>query len=205
MELVPANPAETLAAPADPPQLPGTVKQLRLALWTMASELIVDLGYTYRAHFIVGQRMRSKWWAKALVFLRAVLPVSATAGTAAFALFGLKDLAVVLGFGAALVLALERAFNPIGEANAHSDKGDRLLTVYKDIRYFRRAKILGPAPAAELEQQFAQLRKRADDLRMVEPRQLPGYAYDEARRQINDQQSEYVGDPLWQDAPEDLR
>jgi hypothetical protein len=39
---------------------------------------------------------------------------------------------------------------------------------------------------------------------LSEPRQIPPGVYDEARRQVKDGQSEYAGDPLWRDPPEDL-
>lgn len=185
-----------------PESLPPADQGLRWALWTSASELIVDLGYTYRQHFITGQKVRAD--AKWLEVPRVVFPVAASAGTATFALVGLNGLAVVFGFFSAIVLALGKAFDPIGQANAHTDKGDRLLSVCKDLRYLQNVKLRSPASGTELESAFAQLRKRADDIRMAEPRQTPRYAYDQARQQVKDGQSEYHGDPLWRDPPDDL-
>jgi len=191
------------AEPEAPPEgLPPADRELRRALWTAAGELIVDLGYSYRAHFITGQRMRDR--AKWLEVPRVVFPVAASAGTATFALFGWNSLAILFGFISAVVLALGKAFDPIGQANAHSDKGDRLLSVYKDLRYLQNVKLRSPASGTELESAFGQLRKRADDIRMSEPHQIPPGVYDEARRQVKDGQSEYAGDPLWRDPPEDL-
>jgi hypothetical protein len=187
---------------APPEGLPQADRILRSALWVTAGELIVDLGYTYRAHFITGQKMRSD--AKWLEVPRVIFPVIASAGTATFALFGLNGLAVGFGFFSALAIALERHFDPIGRANAHTDKADRLLSVYKDLRYFQNVKLRSPVSGPELESALAQLRKRADELRMLEPRQIPHYAYEGARRQVKDGQSEYVGDPLWRDPPDDL-
>lgn len=200
-----AEPEASLPADAGEPaapRLPANESEFRRALWTSASELIVDLGYTYREHFITGQKMRdgAKW----LEIPRVIFPVVASAGTATLALFGLNQLAIVFGFAGALAIALEKHFDPIGRANAHTDKGDRLLSVSKDLRFFRNVKLRGPMTSAELEHELAQLRKRADDLRMLEPRQVPPYAYPDARRQIADGQSEYAGDPLWQDPPDDL-
>lgn len=195
----PMAPGSAEGAPAS---LPASDSDLRQALWVTASELIVDIGYTYRGHFITGQQMRdgAKW----LVIPRVILPIGASAGAATFALFGLSGLAVVVGFGGAIAVALEKQFDPIGQANAHTNKGDRLLTVWKDLRYFRNVKLRSATSTAELEHELAQIRKRADDLRLLEPRQIPPRAYAEARRQIMDGQSDYVGDPLWQDPPGDL-
>lgn len=194
--------ADAASVDTPPESLPPADRELRRALWVTAGELIVDLGYTYRAHFITGQRLRSD--AKWLEIPRVVFPVAASAGTATFALFGLYGLAVVFGFFSAIVLALGKAFDPMGQANTHSDKGDRLLSVWKDLRYFQNVKLRSPASGTELDSALAQLRKRADDIRMAEPRQTPPYAYEQARRQVADGQSAYVGDPLWREPPEDL-
>ena len=197
------NSLETPSPTSEAPEgLPPADRELRRSLWTAASELIVDVGYAYRQHFITGQKMRAD--AKWLEIPRVIFPVAASAGTATFALVGLNGLAVVFGFVSAIVLALGKVLDPIGQANAHSDKGDRLLSVWKDLRYLQNVKLRSPASGTELESALAQLRKRADDIRMAEPRQTPRYAYDEARRQVNDGQSEYTGDPLWRDPPEDL-
>ncbi len=197
----PDAPAGNIADGHVPPALPASDSEFRRSLWKAASELIVDLGYTYRAQFITGQKMRAD--AKWLGIPRVILPAGAAAGTATLALFGLGGLAVVFGFAGALAIALEKHFDPIGRANAHTDKGDRLLTAYKDLRYFRDVRLRGSMTSEELEHELAQLRKRADDLRQLEPRQVPQYAYSEARRQVLDGQSEYAGDPLWQDPPDD--
>jgi hypothetical protein len=185
-----------------PAVLPAGRSDFRGALWVAASELIVDLGYTSRSHFVNGQSLRAR--AKWLEVPRVVFPVVASAGTATFALFGLTGVAVVFGFGAALAIALEKVFDPIANANAHTDKADRLLTVCKDLRYFRNVTLRSPASEAELERTLTQLRKRADDLRKLEPRQVPQAAYDQARRQIADGQAQHRDDPLWQDPPADL-
>lgn len=198
-----ADPLEVREPVEQPPEgLPPADQDLRRALWTAASELIVDLGYTYRQHFITGQKMRAD--AKWIVVPRIVFPVIASAGTATFALFGLQQAAVVFGFFSAVAIALEKFWDPIGQANAHSDKGDRLLSVWKDLRYFQNVKLRSPASGTELESAFAQLRKRADDIRISEPRQTPAWAYAIARAQLTDGQSEYQGDPLWRDPPGDL-
>ena len=196
------SPEESGAADQPLEGLPPADRELRRSLWTAASELIVDVGYSYRQHFITGQKMRAD--AKWIEIPRVVFPVVASAGTATFALFGLNGAAVVFGFFSALAIALERYWDPIGHASAHTDKGDRLLSVWKDLRNFQNVKLRSPASGTELESALAQLRKRADDIRMAEPRQTPRYAYDEARRQINDGQSEYANDPLWRDTPDDL-
>lgn len=189
--------------PEGPPaHLPAPGREFRQSLWVQASELIVDLGYAYRAHFIVGQKLRAN--AKYLGIPRVVLPVVASAGAATLALFGLNQLAVLFGFGGAIIVALERYFDPIGQANAHTEKGDRLLTVWKDLRNFRNVRLRGASTDDQLERELAQIRKRADDLRLTEPRQIPGWAFDEARRQVRDGQSSYVDDPLWQAPPGDL-
>lgn len=199
----PAEPEAGVPAIEQAPNtLPANDPQFRRALWTAAGNLTVDLGYHYRACLIAGQRMRAD--AKLLQVPRVVLPVLASAGTATLALVGLNGLAVVFGFVGAIMVALEKHFDPVGQANAHTDKGDRLLGVYKDLLYFQNVKLRSAKPSAELEPELAQLRKRADDLRMLEPRQLPPYAYPEARRQVADGQSEYFGDPLWRDPPDDV-
>jgi len=187
-------------APSGPPVPDGS--EHRRALWVAASELIVDLGYASRAHLITGQRMRAR--VKWIAIPREILPVVASAGAATLALFGLSDWAVAFGFGGALAVALDKSIDPIGQANAHSDKGDRLLSVCKDVRYFRNVRLSGETSAAEFQHELAQLRRRADDVRMLAPHQLPEYAYSEAQRQVADGQAEYVGDPLWQDPPDDL-
>jgi hypothetical protein len=188
--------------PEPAPALQSDPVEFRRALWTSASELIVDLGYTSRAHLVNGQNLRSR--AKWLQAPRVVFPVIASAGTATLAIFGWTSLAILFGFGASLAIALEKAFDPIGNANAHTDKGDRLLTVYKDLRYFRNVTLRSGAAEPELERGLAQLRKRADDLRNLEPRQVPQAAYEEARRQINDGQANHKDDALWEDPPEGL-
>lgn len=143
-------PEQPLAVPGDadqaPASLPAASPELRRALWTQASELIVDTGYNYRAHLIVGQKRREQ--AKFLGVPRVVLPVAASAGTAFLALIGFDKVGVVaFGFIGAIVVALEKYFDPIGQANAHSDKGDRLLTLYKDLRSFRNLRFAGPSPS----------------------------------------------------------
>lgn len=195
----PINNSSEMEAP--PEGLPPADGELRRALWIVAGELIVDLGYSFRAHFITAQRIRDR--AKWLEVPRIVFPVAASAGTATFALFGWNNLAIIFGFASAVVLALGKALDPIAQANAHSDKGDRMLSVYKDLRYFQNVKLRSAVSGTELESALGQLRKRADDVRMAKPRQVPSGVYDEARLQVKDGQSEYLGDPLWRDAPED--
>lgn len=196
------------AAPedADDPariELGARSAELRRALWVQASELIVDTGYNYRAHLIVGQKRRAQ--AKWLGIPRVVLPVAASGGTAFLALIGL-DKVVVVGFGfiAAIVVALERYIDPIGQANAHSDKGDRLLTLHKDLRLFRNVRLRGLEPVGQLEREYAALLERGNQLRESEPRQYPSWAYDQAKTQIAAGQSSYFDDPLWQDPPDEL-
>lgn len=205
-DATPPIPAE-LTAPAPeggpdprPVELPVRSPELRRALWVQASELIVDTGYNYRAHLIIGQKRRAQ--AKWLGIPRVILPVVAAAGTAFLALIGIDKIAVAgFGFIAAIVVALERYFDPIGQANAHSDKGDRILTLHKDLRFFRNVRLRGQEPVDQLEREYAALLKRGNALRESEPRQYPSWAYDEARRQIRDGQSEYLDDPLWQEPP----
>jgi hypothetical protein len=169
-------------------------------LWVQASELIVDTGYNYRAHLIVGQTRRGQ--AKFLGIPRVVLPVAATAGTAFLALIGLDKL-VVAGFGfiAAIVVALEKYVDPIGQANAHSDKGDRLLSLFKELRFYRNVRLRGTESLEQLEREYAALLERANQLRESQPRQYPSWAYDKAKAEIAAGQSSYLDDPLWQDPP----
>ena len=201
-------PEQPLAVPGDadqaPASLPAASPELRRALWTQASELIVDTGYNYRAHLIVGQKRREQ--AKFLGVPRVVLPVAASAGTAFLALIGFDKVGVVaFGFIGAIVVALEKYFDPIGQANAHSDKGDRLLTLYKDLRSFRNLRLRGTEPLDQLEREYAALLERGNQLREAEPRQYPSWAYDQAKAQIAAGQSSYLDDPLWQDPPADLQ
>lgn len=196
------TPDHSRADPA-PTELPVRSAEFRRALWVQASELIVDTGYSYRAHLIVGQERRAQ--AKWLGIPRVVLPVAASAGTAVLALIGLDKIVVgAFGFIGAIVVALEKYFDPIGQANAHSDKGDRLLTLYKDLRFFRNVRLRGPSPDDQLEGDFTALRERGDHLREGEPRQIPYWAYQRAKQQIDAGQAKHVGDPLWQDPPGDL-
>jgi hypothetical protein len=205
----PSKPTEqppTVPGDADPAPraLPTPSPELRRALWTQASELIVDTGYNFRAHLIVGQKRREQ--AKLLGIPRVVLPVVASAGTAFLALIGLDKVVVVaFGFIGAIVVALEKYFDPIGQANAHSDKGDRLLTLYKDLRSFRNIRLRGAEPLDQLEREYAALLERGNELRESEPRQYPSWAYDQAKAEIAAGQSSYLDDPLWQDPPADLQ
>jgi len=193
-----------LDRPQSPTPDPTTsVKGYRRAMWLQANELLIDLAYNNRSHFNVGQRTRAR--VKWLGVPRAVLPVFASAGTAFLALFGVgKDIVVAFGFAAAMVVALDHYFDPLRHANAHTDKGDRLLTLYKDVRYFRNVRLRSGASDDMLERELAALRQRDDQLRKTEPRQVPEWAFNKARAQINDNQADYAHDPLWVDPPEDL-
>jgi hypothetical protein len=79
-----------------------------------------------------------------------------------------------------------------------------LLSIYKDLRYFQNVQLRTAVSISELEAALAQLRKRADDLRLLEPRQTPPYAYEEARRQIKDGQADYAEDPLWRELADEM-
>jgi hypothetical protein len=101
--------------------MPEPGSELRRALWEAAGELIVDLGYTCRAHFITGQKMRAD--AKWIEIPRVTFPVVASAGTATLALFGWTDFAVAFGFAGALAIALEKHFDPIGNRQGPHRQG----------------------------------------------------------------------------------
>jgi hypothetical protein len=191
-------------AAAPPPEaFPDRSAERRRALWVQASELIVDTGYNYRAHLKVGQKRREQ--AKWLGIPRVAIPVAASAGTALLALIGIDKIAVAaFGFIGALVVVLEKYIDPIGQANAHTDKGNRLLTLYKDLRFYRNTRLRGTDPVDQLEHGFAALLDRGNELRSAEPRHYPDWAYERAKAEIGAGHSSYTDDPLWQDPPDDL-
>jgi len=196
-------PAPDDAAAPPPEALPDQISEHRRALWVQASELIVDTGYNYRAHLKVGQKRREQ--AKWLGIPRVALPVAASGGTALLALIGIDRIAVAaFGFVGALVVVFEKYIDPIGQANAHTDKGNRLLTLYKDLRFYRNTRLRGTEPVGQLEHEFAALLERGNELRSVEPRHYPDWAYQQAKAEIAAGHSSYIDDPLWQDPPDDL-
>jgi hypothetical protein len=165
--------------------------------------MVVDATYSSRAHFIAAQWSRRH--ANILGIPVVVLSVAASTGAGALAVLGAdKAVVALLAFVAAVMVALERHFDPSGKADAHSLKGDRYLTIRNEARLFQSTRLRSSDPQPVLDQEFRLLRFRYDQLRETAPRQLPDGAYDEARRQVIDGQATYDGDPLWVGAPEDL-
>jgi hypothetical protein len=165
--------------------------------------MVVDATYSSRAHFIAGQWLRRQ--ATVFGIPVVILTVATSLGAGTFAVLGL-DAAVValLAFASAVMVALEKHFDPSRKADAHSLKGDRYLTLRNEARLFQSTRIRSGDVQGVLEQEFRLLRFRYDQLRESPPRQLPDGAYDEARRQIRDKQAGYEDDPLWIAAPDDL-
>jgi hypothetical protein len=165
--------------------------------------MVVDAGYSSRAHFIAGQQLRRQapWFGVPV----AVLTVAASSGAAVLVLFGIDKAWVALfAFAAAMFGALEHYFDPATLADAHSLKGDRYLTVGNEARLFRNVRLLSADGDGVLQQELAVLRHRYDELREAAPRQLPPGAYEKARAQIRDGQASYEDDPLWVQPPATL-
>lgn len=178
-------------------------RNARVGLWEEASMMVVDASYSSRAHFIAGQWSRRR--ASVFGVPVVILSVAASTGAGTFAVLGVdKAVVALLAFAAAIMVALERHFDPSGNADAHSLKGDRYLTIRNEARLFQSTRIRSGDPQPVLDQEFRLLRFRYDQLRESAPRQLPKGAYDEARRQIQDKQASYEDDPLWVPAPDDL-
>lgn len=178
-------------------------KTIRVAMWEEASNMVTDASYSSRAHFIAGQSLRDR--AKFLGVPAALLSVVASAGAGVAAIIGIdKGWIALLAFAGALIAALDRYFDPIGQANAHSLKGDRYLTLRNEARFYREARLRSTDTETILQRDFLALRHRYDELRESAPHQVPSWAYDRARAQIADGQADYVGDPTWVPAPDDL-
>lgn len=183
-----------------PKESPRTVRD---GLWNETSMMVVDASYSSRAHFIAGQQSRR--WASIFGVPVVMFSVAASSSAAVLALLGIdKAWVAVFAFAAAVIVALERNFDPSGKADAHSLKGDRYLTIRNEARLFQNTRIRSTDQDSVLQQEFKLLRHRYDQLREADPRQLPPGVYDAAAEQIKQGQASYENDPLWVAAPSDL-
>jgi len=184
-----------------PPPLPAEGLELRRAHWIAATQMIVDATWSARSL----QKAAARW---ATISLLLGLPASVVAaltaaGAGAAALLSkVPLLTAILALVAAVIAAAKAVLKPDETYQGYARKGASYLALRNDTRQFRSIRLRTPAiDAQELEKDLSALNQRLNSLGQQPPIRIPTWAYNEAKRSVAKGESEYAGDPFWEEPP----
>ncbi len=188
--------------PAEPDRAPADLDvEFKRAVWHEASQIIVDSTWSARSLQKAAAR-----WATIVVVLGLPANVIATvtaAGAGAAAVFVRNTtVTAVLALIAAVIAGSKAVLRPEDTYQGYASKGSAYLALRNDTRHFRsvRLRTAGVTPA-ELEQEVKALTTRLNALTQQPPLRIPTWAYQRAKQSIEAGESDYAGDPFWEDPP----
>lgn len=187
--------------PAEPLE-PGdrdSAHEQRIAMWNEAMMLMMDSLYSARGNQFAAQRWAviATWLGLPASILSAVL----AAGAAGAAAGDQKGWTVVLSVIVAVINAVRGFLHPEETLRGYQNKGAAYLALRNDVRLFRNVDLHSDTPLDKLRTQLHTLVARRNALNGQPPMVIPKWAYNGAKKGIEEGQSEYLNDPLWEDPP----
>lgn len=158
--------------------------------------LLIDCIYTGRGHQTAGQ-----CWAEVHTYLgipATVLAAVAGVGSAASAIDENKWLAAGLAVLSVVFTSASEFIRPEERSNAHLEKGRHYLSLRDDVRVIRNISMQSNPTLDSSEKTIKAFRARYSELGKMEPLNIPRWAYERAKTSIENGESDYENDSLWE-------
>ncbi len=172
------------------------VKQLRSALNEEAKRLIVDALYTGRGHQVAGAR-----WLEIHHWLGVPAAVTTTLLAGSATLSAVLEwnswLTAGLALSSAITSASSSFLKPKEKADEYTLKGNRFIAIRNQARMYQQIDLRSSQTDEELSAEIKRIRSEYDKLNETPPLQIPRWAYERARKNITDGESNYENDPVW--------
>jgi hypothetical protein len=171
----------------------------RVAMWDEAMMLVIDTQYSAR-----GNQFAARRWviiATCLGLPASILSAVLAAGAAGAAASGQQGWTVILSVIVAVINAVRGVLHPEETLRGYQNKGAAYLALRNDVRFFRNIDLRSDTSLDKLRTQLHTFVARRNALNGQPPVVIPKWAYEGAKKGINAGESDYINDPLWEDAP----
>lgn len=159
-------------------------------------KLLIDCIYSGRSHQQAGQFWMAMY--HRIGIPSAILGALLGLGSAGTAIFGDKYMAAMLAILSVVASGTMKFLKPDERADEHLIKGAQYISLRNKVRIYHKleTEFLSEKEAMSMLSGF---RNEYDTLNLKPPRNVPYFAYKNAKKSIAEGESDYHNDPLWKD------